>query len=212
MFVLMFVIMVVPMVVRGMAVVVAMLMPCIEYMDAPAMPLIIVLMVHMAVTIGTRLGLKAFADPMHMAAEPLDHCLQDMVGQQSQPAGTDLKRHMAIADVIRDPGQLNRIVGMHLEQIFRCGLDDHHTAISQQQAVAVAKQRAGGQVNTDGLARQQRGTESRPLAVLEGEFEHLIGRAVGRRQRLRHHHGHRNTPFRKGNSAAPSAGWSRARR
>ncbi len=201
-----------PMFVRGMAVVVAMLVPCIEYMDAPAMPLIIVLMVHMAVTIGTRLGLKAFADPMHMAAEPLDHRLQHMVGQQSQPAGTDLNRHMAIADVIRDPGQLQGIVCMHFEQVLRCSLDGHHTAIAQQQAITMAQQGAGGQVNTDGLARQQRGTESRPFAVLKGEFDHLIGGTSCRRQRLRHHHGHRDTPFRKGNNAAPSAGWSRARR
>jgi len=110
---------------------VALFMPRIEHMDAPAMPLIIMLMVHMAVAIGARLWLKAFTDPMHMAAEPFDHRLQHMVGQQPQPAGPDLNRHMSIADVIRDPGQLQRIVGMHFEQVFGGRLDCDHTAIGQ---------------------------------------------------------------------------------
>ena len=191
---------------------VALFMPRIEHMDAPAMPLIIMLMVHMAVAISTRLRLKAFTDPMHMAAEPFDHRLQHMVGQQPQPAGPDLNRHMAIADVIRDPGQLQRIVGMHFEQVFGGRLDCDHTAIGQQQSIAVAQQRAGGQVNTDGLARQQLGSESGAFTLLEGQFDHLVGGTPCRRQGLRHCDCHLDAPFRRGNSAAPSAGWSRVRR
>jgi hypothetical protein len=100
-------------------------------MDAPAVTLIIVLMMHMAVAVGARLGLKADADFMHMTAKPLDHRLQHMVGQQSHEAVADLDRDMPIADVIRDAGQLDRIMGMNLEQSLGGGLDRHDTSVCQ---------------------------------------------------------------------------------
>lgn len=100
-------------------------------MDAPAVALIIVLVMHMAVAVGARLGLEPLLHRMHMPAEALDHRLQHMVGQQSHEAVADLDRDMPIADVIRDAGQLDRIMGMNLEQSLGGGLDRHDTSVCQ---------------------------------------------------------------------------------
>ena len=127
-------------------------MASIEDMDAPAMTLIIMLMMYMAVAVGARLGLKADADFMHMATKPLDHRLQHMVGQQSHEAVADLDRHMPIADVISDAGQFDRIMGMNFEQALGGGLDSHNAPVCQQQPVAMAQQRAGRQIDADLLA------------------------------------------------------------
>ena len=149
-------------------------------MDAPAMALIIVLMMHMAVAVGARLGLKTNADFMHMATKPLDHRLQYMVGQQAHEAVADLDRNMPVADVIRDAGEFDRIVGMNLEQALGGSLDRHDAPVCQQQPVAVAQQRARRQIDTDLLARQQRGPKPRSLALLESQLDHLVDRPTGR--------------------------------
>jgi len=160
-----------------------MVVPGIEHMNATTVPLIVVLMVHMAVPVGTRLGLEARADRAHGPAQPLDHGPQHMVGEQPQPAGANLQRHMAIADVIRDACQGHGIGGSNLEEFFGRGLHCHHAPVVEQQAVAVAQQGTGGQIDTDLLATEQGGTETRTLALLEGQFDDHVGGAIARGER-----------------------------
>jgi hypothetical protein len=101
----------------------------IKDMDAPAVSLIIVLVMDMAVPVCPGLRLKACAHPMHMPAKPFDHGLQHMVGQQPQKSIAHLQRNMPIADVIRDARQRRRIVCMHFQQCFRRSLDRHHPTV-----------------------------------------------------------------------------------
>lgn len=152
--------------------------PRIEHVNATAVSLIVVLMVHMAVPVGTRFGLEAGADRPHGRAQALDHCPQHMIGQQPQPARADLQRHVAIADVIRDASQCHGIGGANLKELFRRGLHRHHPTVVEQQAVAVTQQGASGQVNTDLFATEQGGAKAGTLALLEGQFDDRVGGAI----------------------------------
>ena len=124
---------------------------------------------------------------MHMAAQPLDHGLEHMVGQQPQPAGSHLQRDMPIADVIRNACEGRRIVRMHLEQVFGRGLHRHHPAIVQKQSIAVTHEGARGQIDTDLFATQQGSAKAGALTLLERQFNHGIGRTLAPGQGMGHH-------------------------
>ena len=163
----------------------------IKDVDAPAVSLVIVLVMDMAVAVRPGLWLKACADLMHVTAKPFNHGLQHMVGQQPQKPVAHLQWHMPIADVIRDASQRRRIVCMHFQQCFRRSLYRHHPTIREQQAIFMADQRAHRQVDADVLASQQGGTKPRTLPEFEGQFKHCVSRAVASGEGMGHGHRHR---------------------
>src|SRR5690606_19107304 len=96
---------------------------------------------------------------------------------------------------------------------------------------AMADQAAARQVDSDLLARQQRGPEARALALLAREFDHFVGRRRGGGKTICNHEAHgarfgrgrrleedvesktsKEESVRTGNSAAPSAAAWQARR
>ncbi|HVL57316.1 MAG TPA: hypothetical protein VM491_12480, partial [Burkholderiaceae bacterium] len=90
----------------------------VERMDPPAVPLVVVLVMDVAVAVRARFRLEARDDPVHVTPEPLDHRLQHVIGQQPQPAVADLQRNVPVADVICDSRKLRRIVRMDLEHLL----------------------------------------------------------------------------------------------
>ena len=165
--------------------------PRIERMDPPAVPLVVVRVVHVAVPVGARFGLEAVLDLVHVPAQPLDHRLQHVVGQQPQPAVADLDRHVPVAHVVRDPREPARVVRVHLEQPLGCRLDRDHATVGKLQPVAVPQQRAARQVDADLLARHQGGAEPGALAQREVELDDLVDALVGTGQRGGHRDRHR---------------------
>jgi len=165
---------------RGMVVIMAMtgLVTGIKDMDPPTVALIIMGMVNMAVPVSTRLGLKTLIHFTDRTAEPLDHGLQHMVGQQSQPARAHLHRYMPIADVIGNTGQLRGIAGPNFHQGLGSSLDRNHAAVFEQQTIAMAQQAPIGQVHADLFSAEQFGPKARALALLETQLENLVDRCM----------------------------------
>lgn len=154
------------------------LMPGIKDMNPPAMTLIIMGMVNMAVAIRARLGLKTLVHFGNRPAQALDHGLEHMIGQQTQPARTHLHRHMPVAHMVGNSGQLRGVSGAHFHQSLGCGLDRNHPAVLEQQTITVAQQGAMGQIHADFLAADQFGPKTRALSLLETQLENLVNRSM----------------------------------
>ncbi len=174
--------------------VVRVLVARIERVDAPAVPLVVVLVVDVAVPVGPGLGLERLLDRMHMPAQALDHRLQHVIRQQPQPAIAELQRDVPVAHVVGDACQAARIVSMHLDQLLAGGLDRDHPTVGQPQPVTVPQQRAGRQVDADLLAREQRRAQARTLALAEVQLDHLVDPLL-RTGRLASHHDRHVAPL-----------------
>jgi len=101
-----------------------------------------------------------------------------MIRQQSQPACPHLHRHMSIAHVVGNAGQLHSVAGTYFHQGLGCGLDRNHPAVVEQQTIALAQKGTIGQIHADFLAAEQFGPKSRPLALLKAQLENLVDRGM----------------------------------
>jgi hypothetical protein len=150
------------------------LVPGVEGVDTPAMALVVMGMVHMTMAIGPGLRLKAFGDVLDRSAEPLDHGAKHMIRQQPQPAPAHLHRHMPVADMVGDAGQLGRTARTHFHQGLGGRLDGHHPTVLEVQSIAMAQQAAVGKIDADLFAAQQLRAKSRALALLKTQFEDFV--------------------------------------
>ena len=142
-------------------------------MNLPAMALIIVRMMHMAVTVRATFRLKATLHFGHRAAEAFDHGSQHMIRQHQQVFTFDLQWHMSIADVICDTRQLRRAFRANfVQRLVRC---DHFndTTIGKREFVAVRKHRADFELNSDFLRVRHRHAQARFFALIKRELNRL---------------------------------------
>ena len=89
-----------------------MIMPVVVRIARPV--LVAVLMVATGISAGLRQkGLQA---PLQMQTQPLQQIRQHRICEQTQLLGTELERHMAVAEVIGRPQQVEGVAGTHHQQ------------------------------------------------------------------------------------------------
>ena len=98
-----------------------MIMPVVVRIARPV--LVAVLMVTAG--IGAGLRQKGFQAALQLQTQPLQEISQHRIGEQAQLLGTELERHMAVAEVIGGPQQLEGIGAAHQQQRLRRRLHPH---------------------------------------------------------------------------------------
>ena len=68
--------------------------------------------------VGACVGLERRLDVGDLRAEPAHHVFQHMVAADADSVGQNLRLHMAIADVIRDPRKLADVAATHFRQLL----------------------------------------------------------------------------------------------
>jgi hypothetical protein len=116
----------------------------------------------------------------HSPSQPLHHASKDGVGCDAKPPRSHLHRHMAIAQVIGNAGQLRRIITGHgHHRLGGCIHPDYPTGVVAQ-TVSAAHEFAAGQAEHHWLAVVEDQTLTRALASLDIETDRCLRRCPGR--------------------------------
>ena len=83
----------------------------------------------MAAAVGTVLRLERRFDGFDLRAELLEHRLEHVIVEQTQPAIADLQRNMAIAQVISGAGQFKGIGAGDVQQLFGAGANTNDASV-----------------------------------------------------------------------------------
>src|SRR5262245_56887368 len=130
-----------------------------------AMPHLVVLM-----AIGAGLGLERSLDGGDARAELARKLLEHVVRGDTQEAGADLQRHVAVAEVVGDARELARF---DVQQFLRRGDDLDLASVGRGDPVAAAQHAAARQNERDLLAALRLHPQPAFLALLEwqGQFQ-----------------------------------------
>ena len=177
---------IVPVIVTTAGLVMRMTMMRVAFMRVAFMRVIVMRMIVMRMTmmrmivpgvvmcglgrfISAGVGLEGRLDMAHLRAEATHHVLQHMVATDAQAIGEDLRRGMAIADVIGDAGELARVSATRLRQLLGRGDDFDQPPVLQHQRVAAAQNHGVRQVEQEfGSARRlHRHAAAMPAFVIQ---------------------------------------------
>ncbi len=92
-----------------------------------------------ATRIGATFGIERRLDGVRVAAQPVHHVRDHVVGADADAVAEQLHRQMPVAEVPGDADQLRRAVGMDFEQRFGLGYYTDDTATFKRQAIAIAQ-------------------------------------------------------------------------
>src|SRR6188768_3190283 len=105
--------------------------------------------------IGPALGLEGQGLDAHLQAQAAQHVIEHMIVQETQHAGPNLQRHMAVAQVVGRACQQLRVGAGHHRQQFRRCRHGNDASIIGQQPVAAAQHRAALENEASLLAADQ---------------------------------------------------------
>src|SRR3954452_1104946 len=91
--------------------------------------------------IGAGFGIEWRVDQVDVAAKPLDHCANDMVGADADSITPQLDGKVTVAQMPGDADKFARVVRVNFHQRLRLRANPYDTAVVQQQAVAVTQAR-----------------------------------------------------------------------
>jgi len=119
------------------------------------------------------LGLERRTQSRDHRAEAAQHAGEHVVGGDSQPSVSDLRRRVPIAEVVRGARERSRIGTAYFDQVFVGGNDAHDAPVVGFETIAAAQDRPSLEKDTDLLAADDRGAE--PALLPQLEREHQLG-------------------------------------
>jgi len=119
----------------------------------------------------SRFGLERQHFLRHGQAESSDHVIEHVVVQIAEPTLTDLNGYVAVSQVIRRTGKLQRIVRRDDGDIFLRRDDFDDTSVVGEQLIAAAKNVAAVQIESDFFAGRERSAQPALLPQLEWQHE-----------------------------------------
>jgi hypothetical protein len=118
-----------------------------------AVPVVVMMMIVAMIArrdvIGPTLRLERRIDGRDLGAEALQQRLDRRIGLEPEPALQDLHRHMAVAEMPRQPGQRRQIGGTRLDQRLGLSHDLDETAVVEHQRVVGAQPHRLGEIELD---------------------------------------------------------------
>ena len=141
--------------------IVVVVVPVVMTMVMMMMSMIVVMMVVAVIAhrrvVGAALRFERRIDGDHLGAEALQQRLDRRIGLEPEPALQHLHRHMAVAEVPREPGERRQIGGPRLDQRLGLRHDLDEAAVVEHQRVVGAQPHRLGEVdlNADAFGAEQ---------------------------------------------------------
>jgi hypothetical protein len=151
---------------------------------AVIMPMIVAMRVAVP-GIGAAQRLERLGDLPHGRAEAFQHRADDVVAQDQDAVGLDLRGEMAVADVPGELGEVHRPAGADVVDLLLGRYDLGAAAVVEHQHVAMVERDGLGQVDQHLVAMHQRQDAAAQVALVMGEHGEVEGlRPVGGRLQL----------------------------
>ena len=190
-------VMIMPVMIMTMMVMPVMIMP-VMIMSMVVMPMMIVTLRRHMLRIGAAFGIERRLDLADVGAQPTQHVLDHMVPADPQLRAENLRRQMAVAEVPGDAGELLEVAGLHFGERLRRGQDLHQPAVLQRQRVALPEHDGFRQVEQEVEAPYAFHGDAAAMAVVIVENDRVGGLAPPRACSLHRYcaHCHDVTPER----------------
>jgi hypothetical protein len=132
---------------------------------------VVMRMVVVSVAVRAALGLEPGVLVGHGKPEPAQHVVEHVIVLISEPPDADLKRNVAIAEVIRGAREQVGIGGSRNAEGLVGGVDLVGLAVVGEQPIAVRENGSARELDGDFLAVLEAGTESRFIARVVAQDE-----------------------------------------
>jgi hypothetical protein len=143
--------------------------------------MVVLMAVQGAASVGAALGRKWGAFEAHPRSEPRGEVVEHVIVAVADATRLDLERDVAIAEVVRDASELERIVDSRHAELLRSGSHEHRSAVLGLEHVAAREHAAARQMHGELRPALHFRQKTVLLAGIEVEHDHVArrGRALG---------------------------------
>lgn len=141
------------------------------------LPMIMIVAVDFAMTVGAALRVEGGQDWRHGGAEPLQHVLDDVIVADAQTITEELGRQVPVAEMPGDPDKIGRAGGSDLEQPLGHRLHQNQTAILKLESIAILHHGRLLEIEQEHGLADATHDETAAVAIVALESKRICGRA-----------------------------------